>query len=41
MASPILDSVYTMADQIIAFIPTLLAVILLLIVGVDRRKSVG
>ncbi|MFA0822765.1 MAG: hypothetical protein ACC612_07730 [Methanomethylovorans sp.] len=41
MASPILDSVYTMADQIIAFIPTLLAVILLLIVGLIVGKALG
>lgn len=41
MASPILDSVYTMVDQIIAFIPTLLAVILLLIVGLIVGKTLG
>lgn len=41
MASPILDSVYTMVDQIIAFIPTLLAVILLLIVGLIVGKALG
>nr|WP_321418909.1 hypothetical protein [uncultured Methanomethylovorans sp.] len=41
VASPILDSVYTMVDQIIAFIPTLLAVILLLIVGLIVGKTLG
>lgn len=41
MASPILDSVYTMTDQLIAFIPTLLAVILLLIVGLIVGKALG
>ncbi|WP_370572945.1 hypothetical protein [Methanomethylovorans sp.] len=41
MASPILDSVYTMIDQVIAFIPTLLAVILLLIVGMIVGKALG
>lgn len=41
MASPILDSVYTMTDQIIAFIPTLFAVILLLIVGLIVGKALG
>lgn len=40
-ASPILDSVYTMLDRTIAFLPTLVAVILLLIVGTIVGKALG
>ncbi|WP_407355823.1 mechanosensitive ion channel family protein [Methanolobus sp. WCC5] len=39
--SPILDSVYTMLDDMIAFLPTLIAVILLLIVGKIAGKALG
>ncbi|MEZ5335799.1 MAG: hypothetical protein R2741_11470 [Methanolobus sp.] len=40
-ASPILDSIYTMLDQTIAFLPTLVAIILLLIVGTIAGKALG
>ncbi|SDF30691.1 Conserved TM helix [Methanolobus vulcani] len=40
-ASPILDSVYTMLDKMIAFLPTLIAVIVLLIVGMIAGKALG
>lgn len=39
--SPIMDSVYTMLDKMIAFLPTLIAVILLLIVGKIAGKALG
>ena len=39
--SPIMNSVYTMLDETIAFIPTLLAVIVLLIVGIFAGKALG
>ena len=40
-ASPIMDSVYTMLDKMIAFLPTLAAVIILLIVGMIAGKALG
>ncbi|WMW23397.1 hypothetical protein RE476_06150 [Methanolobus mangrovi] len=40
-ASPIMDSVYTMLDKMIAFLPTLVAVIILLIVGMIAGKALG
>ncbi|SFM60436.1 mechanosensitive ion channel family protein [Methanolobus profundi] len=39
--SPIMGSVYTMIDDIIAFLPTLVAVVLLLIVGKIAGKALG
>ncbi|WP_340820770.1 hypothetical protein [Methanolobus sp. WCC4] len=39
--SPIMDSVYAMLDKTIAFLPTLIAVILLLIVGNIAGKALG
>lgn len=42
MASPpILDSLYGLADQFIAFVPTLVAIIVLLILGLIVGKAVG
>ncbi|WP_342304418.1 hypothetical protein [Methanolobus sp. ZRKC5] len=38
---PIMDSVYTMIDQLIAFLPTLIAVIVLLIIGLIAGKAIG
>ncbi len=37
----ILDSVYSMFDQLIAFIPTLVAIIFLLIIGIILGKALG
>lgn len=37
----ILDSVYSMFDQFIAFIPTLVAIIILLIIGIILGKALG
>lgn len=39
--SPILDSLYSMGNQIISFIPTLIVVIILLIVGLIVGKLLG
>jgi hypothetical protein len=40
-ASPIMNSVYTMLDKMIAFLPTLIAVVVLLIVGMVAGKALG
>ncbi|MDK2824997.1 MAG: hypothetical protein PWQ63_493 [Methanolobus sp.] len=40
-ASPLLNSVYAMLDKMIAFLPTLIAVIVLLIVGMIAGKALG
>ena len=40
-ASPIMNSLYTMIDKMIAFLPTLVAVIVLLIVGMIAGKALG
>ncbi|MBP1910611.1 mechanosensitive ion channel family protein [Methanolobus bombayensis] len=40
-ASPIMNSVYTMLDEMIAFLPTLIAVVVLLIVGMVAGKALG
>lgn len=39
--TPIMDSLYVMMNQLIAFIPTLIAIILLLIVGIIAGKAIG
>lgn len=39
--TPIMDSLYVMMNQLIAFIPTLIAVIVLLIVGIIAGKAIG
>ncbi len=41
VTSPIMGSVYVMLDNLVAFIPTLIAVILLLIVGKVAGKALG
>lgn len=40
-ASPLLNSAYAMLDKMIAFLPTLIAVIVLLIVGMIAGKALG
>jgi hypothetical protein len=40
-STPILDSLYGLADQFIAFVPTLVAIIVLLILGLIVGKAVG
>ncbi len=41
VSTPILTSLYGIADQFIAFVPTLIAIIILLIVGLIVGKAVG